>query len=691
MYSHSTSTNSHKKQNQPRSTSPQPAQHRSDYHPIHPAHEASHQPFPSSSAYGPNPDPTLPSTHEQPNHHRRHPSIHALPNVPLIDPYPSFPRSAYAPRHTQSDRGAMGFSEPNSPMMRTAEEEIDQRSNDSHPSDHHHAVSRSPIHHNRIHHPMGREKSSFDNSCINYQSEPEGFDALDSRFQNLHHQSTPDSLSPSFPAYGRYRQGAYGNDGLESGRASTVGTDTGFHAGMPHNSSRTALNREWRNSEQGSQDGVMFADEKYEITNYPTKDIAEDLNGSGGPTYIPIPPSSPAEDEKKVDRPTPDDRPTRPPPVVVNRQNRLDWIDGIRGLASLVIFTHHFSDLTWSQSHPDTLSLGSVYGLLRNGQLAVGMYFLLGGRVLAHSFLRSAFTRPSPPKDSHGVPVPGAKVNKWQGPRWLSLSSSLFRRSIRLAFPAIIVGLLQWQIASHGLLGDRPIRAARILAPSSLWLPTWNHIGNFWGFLQFCLDLFTNRGHQYMLNVGSALWSTYDQFWGSVLVYILAASVAQVGWIGRYLIYLVVSVCLWFINSPNMLYVLGLWLADLHAAGFVRKLQDHWKPTMLVECSVMILALALIAGGTRVATPADNLVGNITVYDGKFGWDQSLTWPQYMLISNWIPPLCILIWVEVSHAMQWLASWAIFVWLGKVSYGFYLMQFITLYSIMPPVIIHFNN
>lgn len=34
----------------------------------------------------------------------------------------------------------------------------------------------------------------------------------------------------------------------------------------------------------------------------------------------------------------------------------------------------------------------------------------------------------------------------------------------------------------------------------------------------------------------------------------------------------------------------------------------------------------------------------------------------------------ILIWVELSHAMQWFASWGIFVWLGKVSYGFYLMQ-----------------
>ncbi|KAH9457125.1 hypothetical protein MJO28_011336 [Puccinia striiformis f. sp. tritici] len=629
-------------------------------------------------------NPAATSVRRRVDHQRQNPSIHALPNVPLTENFSSFGFVGHPPRNATADGGAMGISEPNSPFNG---EGIDHNSNETHSSGEHTKTnSRSPSGH-RVIHPHGREHG--DAAYGQYHREPEVYDGPNSRNHHPSAHPSAESLPATSPAYGRYRQGAYGADGLESGRASTIGTDTGFNAGIPHNSSRTALNNEWRNSELGSQDGVTFADEKYSPGNYPTKDISEDLQDSG-PTYIPIPPSSPAEDEKKASRISTDGV-VRAPPVVVSRQNRLEWIDGIRGLASLVIFTHHFSDLTWAQSHPDTLSQGSVYGLLRNGQLAVGMYFLLGGRVLAHSFLRSAFTRPLAPKDSHGVPIPGGQAAKWTGPRWLSLSSSLFRRSIRLAFPAIVVGFIQWQIASRKLLADRPIAAARILAPSSLWNPTWDHIGNFPGFLQFCLDLFTNRGHQYMLNVGSALWSTYDQFWGSVMVYILAASVAQVGWIGRYLIYLVVCVSLWFINSPNMLYVLGLWLADLHAAGFIRKLQDHWKPTIAVEVSVMALALAMIAGGTKVASPADNAVGNITVYEGKFGWDQSMTWPQYMFMSNWIPPLCILIWVEVSHAMQWLASWAIFTWLGKVSYGFYLMQFVTLYSIMPPVVIYLNG
>jgi hypothetical protein len=192
--------------------------------------------------------------------------------------------------------------------------------------------------------------------------------------------------------------------------------------------------------------------------------------------------------------------------------------------------------------------------LYRNGQLAVGMYFLLGGRVLAASFLKSAFTVPKA-EVVHGDEKPDKPVValKPPGPRWLSLSSSLFRRSIRLAFPAIIVGFIQWQVGIHGLADTAKIAEELVLQPSALWAPTWDTIGDFSGFLQFTLDLFTESNHQYMLTVGSALWTTYDQFWGSVLVYIVAAMLAPLPARGRYSMYMSICVALWWINSPNML------------------------------------------------------------------------------------------------------------------------------------------
>jgi hypothetical protein len=166
--------------------------------------------------------------------------------------------------------------------------------------------------------------------------------------------------------FGRYREGSFGqHSGVESGRASTIGTDHS-PSGLPNNSSRVALNNEWRNSyDQGDmsrgmtiaeiapgkegygRSGSQYGDEK-----------AGGLAGLGAaegksPYSALPPPTGPPKGVRDA------------PEVVINRQNRLDWIDGLRGLASLIIFTHHFADLTWSQRYPNTLAEGSIEGFLR--------------------------------------------------------------------------------------------------------------------------------------------------------------------------------------------------------------------------------------------------------------------------------------------------------------------------------------
>jgi len=510
--------------------------------------------------------------------------------------------------------------------------------------------------------------------------------------QPMYHPSSPSSAqshgSPAFDS--RYRDNSYSGSGLNSARASTIGTD--HIPSMPYNSSRTALNHEWQNS--ADLDGIAVAPGKdhYGAPRHDRMD-SYGTEKDGPATYVPIPPSSPAMNasmNEKAGGMKPDGGRQPEPAVVLSRANRLAWIDGLRGLASVVIFTHHFADLTWAATHPRTLEWGYYQSFVRNGQLAVAMYFLLGGRVLAHSFLRSAYVKPKAPKDSHGDPIPGAVAPKWTGPKWLSLSSSLFRRSIRLALPAVVVGFLQWQLSDANYFTDA-MQAQAILDTDALWTPNWHYIGGFVNFLRFVIDLFTNSNHKYMLFVGSALWTTFDQFWGSIMTYIVAALMAPLAPKGRYLSYFCILASLWWIQNPNFLYIFGLLMADLHAAGYVRKLQDHWKPTMLVECGFMALALTCIVGGRNIQFGADDFFGRFTVYEGKYSFDPRQAWPQYMNFTTFVPPLCILVWVEVSHAMQWFASWGLFVWIGKVSYGFYLMQFISLYAIMPPMIIALND
>ena len=82
-------------------------------------------------------------------------------------------------------------------------------------------------------------------------------------------------------------------------------------------------------------------------------------------SYVPIPPSSPAVGmDEESEFPTPFSA-RDAPAVVISRSNRLDWIDGIRGLASIIIFTYWFAELTWAQKYPNVLPVGTIEGFLR--------------------------------------------------------------------------------------------------------------------------------------------------------------------------------------------------------------------------------------------------------------------------------------------------------------------------------------
>ena len=70
-------------------------------------------------------------------------------------------------------------------------------------------------------------------------------------------------------------------------------------------------------------------------------------------------------------------------------------------------------------------------------------------------------------------------------------------------------------------------------------------------------------------------------------------------------------------------------LADLHAAGYIRRIQNSWKPTVALEVAIMTLGIFLIAGGRNNQFGADDFFGRFTVYEGKYSFDPRQAWPQY--------------------------------------------------------------
>ena len=195
----------------------------------------------------------------------------------------------------------------------------------------------------------------------------------------MYHPSSPSSAQSHGSPMGysgnfRYRQGSYAGSGAESARASSIGTD--HVANIPYNTSRVALNHEWRSS--SDLDSIHVAPGK-EMYGSPIDrpDAYDPRFGPGlvsekdGSTYVPIPPSSPAMGQSTNEKggvpgtAGPDGSRQPEPAIVLARANRLAWIDGLRGLASIVIFTHHFADLTFAGLHPEVLRWGTYQSFIR--------------------------------------------------------------------------------------------------------------------------------------------------------------------------------------------------------------------------------------------------------------------------------------------------------------------------------------
>lgn len=118
---------------------------------------------------------------------------------------------------------------------------------------------------------------------------------------------------------------------------------------------------------------------------------------------------------------------------------RITWIDGLKGIACLLIFTHHFSleyfngayfgDMMESRL-PFQLDIRlsyEPYGILTNGNFWVCVFVTLAAFLTAVSVLR-CFAVP-PRKD-------------WQE----KLSGMIIKRYVRLAVPCGIAGILYWAL-----------------------------------------------------------------------------------------------------------------------------------------------------------------------------------------------------------------------------------------------------
>lgn len=319
---------------------------------------------------------------------------------------------------------------------------------------------------------------------------------------------------------------------------------------------------------------------------------------------------------------------------------KLDYLNGLRGLAALVVVIHHFAyvflvyatkGVGQAQFGFEKIIYTSPLQLLVAGNFAVCIFFILSGFVLSYAFFQTGRTG-------------------------LALAAAT-KRYFRLMPPILVSVLMSYAILTLGFNFNH--QAAEI--SGSPWL------ANFWpravslgeAVYYGAVGIIVGDSSPGLLN--NALWTMKVEFLGSMLVFGFLAVFGKLRW--RWLIYAVLVAVSW--NSYYLAFVLGMALCDVS--------NSRWSPKVLPWPAIGLLVIGGLAlGAAPIPGPT------ATVYS-------SLAWPgadRYLIfiLSHIIGALMLLVAIIYSPTLKTVFSSAPLRYLGKISFALYLLHVLVLGS-----------
>ncbi|PWN51399.1 hypothetical protein IE53DRAFT_51821 [Violaceomyces palustris] len=359
------------------------------------------------------------------------------------------------------------------------------------------------------------------------------------------------------------------------------------------------------------------------------------------------------------------------------------YLDGLRGIAMIMVFNVHFIDNTFAASHPQTVTAGTPVALIRH-PMGLTLFFILTGRLNTSSWFR--------------------KKRQGKNLSWDLLPDAIVRRSIRLLFMAGLWLLLQQiQCASHAF--DKAVEAEGWLQTGVLGYPQWCRIEGasgstsarawhvyvtFSDVLGGLLRLCTDRDHSSQLLRASMLWSIYPQFWGMISVLMLLPVILHMHGSRRFFFYGAIIILQGWTFSQCLPFLIGMIGADLKESGYMKTLQD--KSRFAYVCLEVALSGFLLT--TLCYNPIEVFLNRslaaITDRDGILGYDISSFMagrgPAFLFEAT-----MFYFWIDMSPVLQWLVGNFLFKELGRVALGFYVSQMSVIYGVMPHLVLHFRD
>lgn len=323
---------------------------------------------------------------------------------------------------------------------------------------------------------------------------------------------------------------------------------------------------------------------------------------------------------------------------------KIQYLDGLRGLAAFIVVIHHFILAFYPalflgsgvQNHlggkTENFMSGSFFNILYSGNFAVCIFFVMSGFVLSHKFFQQK----------------SRKI----------ITESAFKRYIRLVVPVAFSVFCAFLLMSFSLFYNQQASSLS----GSYWL------GSFWQFAPNFLDAskqtFIGAFFLNSFNYNVTLWTIAFEFVGSFLVFGFMFVFGKMK--HRWLAYLAAIII--FFQGYYLAFILGMLLSDIVA---------HKKELFGKFDKYKIIRTVLLLSGL--------FLGSYPTGRGVDGTMYASMEKAYLVNSgvlyHILGAFLIMIVMLDSKRMQKMFSSRYLLFLGEISFAVYLLHFIVLGSL----------
>lgn len=309
---------------------------------------------------------------------------------------------------------------------------------------------------------------------------------------------------------------------------------------------------------------------------------------------------------------------------------RIEFLDSVRGLAAMAVLFSHAVGVVCLPSYFDSLFRIPLLNACIDGKAAVIMFFVLSGFVLSRPYVK---------------PAPAATP-----PRTVRLPPFYVKRITRIYIPFVIV------LALSAVAKLWWFRSYVTVPPQSDWLlKFWSEPLTLHGFLRQCLFLVHDSRQQLLIQD----WSLGVELKASAVLPFLLLIYRRGKW---WLLAIAGAFLFWDSGQNYISFILGILLAA-NLEFLVSQIRNRRSRWLLLAAGLFcyqarLFSVFLNASQGYVAEKAIWSIGSVG---------------------------CVLILLAIFSSQQFrkVMSHSFFVFLGRISYGVYLLQFITLLCVIP--------